>query len=170
MPYHVPDLDKLLAGDEATWTAAIKACTPIMRNAARRVLKTSGPEVDDAVASAWMNAWSRRRTIRNGATFGTWCYQVARNAAIEYVRSEWRQRRKVAARAASEPGILDPVAERDAIVWNVVRQLRPRDQRYVELYVLGMKTTEVSELDGIPLGTAKTRLSRALEAVRRASQ
>jgi len=109
----------------------------------------------------------------------TWLLTITRNAAIDAVRA----RRQMPTDAdlleemiAATMQVPDPEeevvrhAERDAAVARL-RALPPEQARAVVLAVIGGRTAaEVSEHEGIPLGTAKTRIRTGLRRVREAME
>lgn len=129
----------------------------------------------DAAQDAFVRAWRSAGTFdaRRGSVT-TWLLAIARNVAIDRRRTE-------AVRGAppidtteltiptTEHGPEDDTVTRTEIE-RVVRALRsiPETQRRcVVLATIGGRTTrEIAESEGIPLGTAKTRLRDGLQRVR----
>lgn len=106
------------------------------------------------------------------AAVGTYLYAIARNEALMRLRAR-RARpcteggrdpdRLPAALLAPQRG--DPI---DVImIEDALRSLAPEDRRLVQqAFFLGHSHSELAELTGMPLGTVKTRLRRALLQLR----
>lgn len=109
----------------------------------------------------------------------TWLLTITRNAAIDAMRT--RRATPVDATVLEDmitatmrvPGPEDEVlrsAEHDAAVARL-RSLPPEQARAVVLAVIGGRTAgEISVSEGIPLGTAKTRIRTGLRRVREAME
>lgn len=129
--------------------------------------------VQDTFVKLWRNA---DRYDRSRGALDTWVLLVARSLAIDAIR-----RRVVEARTLerSEPGTeadLEPGPDERAVTRDLTEQARramselpPEQRAALELAYLGGKTsTEISDLEGIPVGTAKTRIRAALLRLREA--
>ena len=135
---------------------------------------------EDVAQEAFVRAWRAATTYdsRRGSVI-TWLLTITRNAAIDAVRSrrstptDQEQLDQLIHDAMTAPDPADAALrglERDL----AVRRLKtiPRDQaRAVTLAVIGGCTAvEVSQHEGIPLGTAKTRIRSGLRRLRSAMQ
>lgn len=129
----------------------------------------------DAAQDAFVRAWHHAASFdpRRGSVT-TWLLAIARNIAIDRRRTE-------AVRGAIPIDITDvtvvapgPTPDDAAItrddtdrVSAALQSLTEPQRRCVVLATIGGRTTrEISELEGIPLGTAKTRLRDGLIRVR----
>jgi RNA polymerase sigma-70 factor (ECF subfamily) len=125
---------------------------------------------EDAVQSALLRAWRDLPSLRDPARFDAWLHRLL-------LRSCYDEARKQRAFAASvkvvsvEPGEADDTgrfADRDQLD-RAFRRL-PIEQRAVIVlhHYQGMPLTEVAEMLGIPVGTARSRLHYALRTLRAA--
>jgi RNA polymerase sigma-70 factor (ECF subfamily) len=117
---------------------------------------------DEAMVRTYAN-WPRVRGLDNP---GGWVYRVGLNWATSW----WRKRRRERALA---PGRPDPqVAPPDPAATAAGQALAklPLPQRAVVVcrVLLDMSTAETAALLGVPEGTVKSRLARALAALRAA--
>jgi RNA polymerase sigma-70 factor (ECF subfamily) len=127
--------------------------------------------VQDTFVKVWRNA-SRYDPARGG--LDTWILLMARNLAIDALRRRVLDARMVEATAPRDEA--DPSAGPDAIAETTDLVDRARramaglsdgQRAALELAYFGGKTSaEVAELEGIPLGTAKTRIRTALLKLR----
>ena len=100
-----------------------------------------------------------------------WAHRIAVNTALDWLRSERRQRTLAtrAPRPEQTDGPLLMEGTHAAGLWDAVQQLRD-DRRLVVVlrYWLGYEPTEIAAVLGVPVGTVYSRLSRALDALRTA--
>jgi RNA polymerase sigma-70 factor, ECF subfamily len=125
--------------------------------------------IQEAFVKVWKNIASYEKT--KGTLF-TWMLNVARNTAIDKIRSqEFKQQSKIQD-VEQNVGIVDKQAhtqlETDHIgLEKYVDQLKPEHRLIVEyLYFKGYTQSELSEELGIPLGTVKTRVKMAINHLR----
>lgn len=131
----------------------------------------------DLVQDTFVKLW--RTAERFDAARGkleTWVLLVARSLAIDALRRRVLEARSlervgIPAEASGEPGpeeaaeVMD-LAERAR---RAMADLSPGQRAAIELAYFGGKTSaEVAELEGIPIGTAKTRIRTALLKLRNA--
>jgi RNA polymerase sigma factor (sigma-70 family) len=132
---------------------------------------------EDVAQEALLRAWRHAASFdpRRG-TVATWLLAITRNLAIDALRV----RRPTAVDPASLPGLHRAAAKPspdetpglrdDAAHIRAMLGDLPDEQRraLVMSGLLGYTAREISEAEGIPLGTAKTRIRTALLRVRRA--
>lgn len=131
---------------------------------------------DEVAQDAFVRAWRYAASYdaRRGAV-GGWLLGIVRNVALDRLRVAQRHPAVLLPRSLedlpvdSAPDTADAVGERDAVA-RLVASLDdlPPDQRDTLLAVTlhGLSAREVSEMDGVPLGTVKTRIRLALRKVR----
>ena len=127
--------------------------------------------VQDTFVKLWRNA-DRYDTTRG--KLETWVLLVARSTAIDSLRRRVLEVRSL--EATGRPREADPgagpeeIAETGDMVARARRameQLSGEQRAALELAYFGGKTsTEVAELEGIPVGTAKTRIRTAMLRLR----
>lgn len=139
-----------------------------------RMLGSSQP-AEDATQEAFIRAWQRIDTFRGGS-FKSWLFTIAANQARDELRRRGRRQSSSLDEARDDPdrADIDPPSDEPSPEAEVERnEMRaaleqalmtlPDDWR--ELVVLcdihGMDYQEVAQATGLPLGTVKSRLSRA---------
>jgi len=168
--------------DDALWRAVVtqsdaeafgviydRHCDSIYRYLARRL--DSREQAEDLVSTVFLEAWRCRARARhdNGSPL-PWLFGIARMTLRRNARTAARALRAFA-RLAVEPvqadhaeGVAD-VLDREADARRVLaafRQLRKIDQDVIELCLWqGLDHESVSRSLGVPIGTVKSRLSRA---------
>jgi RNA polymerase sigma-70 factor (ECF subfamily) len=127
--------------------------------------------VQDSFVKLWRNA-DRYDPARG--KLETWVLLVARSLAIDALRrrvldARTLERSGVRAEISTEPGPdeLAETADLASRARQAMSALSPGQRAALELAYFGGKTAaEVAELEGIPLGTAKTRIRTALLRLR----
>lgn len=125
--------------------------------------------MQDAFVKIWKNIEGYNRT--KGTLF-TWMLNVARNTAIDKIRSQDFQNSQRNQDLDSTVEIIDNQASSqfdvDAIgLKKIVENLRPEHRQMIDLlYFQGYTQAEVAEEFNIPLGTVKTRVKAAIVQLR----
>lgn len=133
-----------------------------------RTPETAEQVLQDVFLKAWRNI--EYYDPAKGRLF-TWLVNIARHAAIDAVRSaQYRQQQKTDSleTLVHHPGGQGIHADHIG-VRELVAQLEEKHRTLIELlYFQGYTQEEAAEAVGIPLGTVKTRVRRALRELRRA--
>jgi RNA polymerase sigma factor (sigma-70 family) len=127
--------------------------------------------VQDTFVKLWRNA---ERYDRSRGKLETWVLLMARSLAIDAIRRRVLEVRTLEhvdrpLEADQTPGPDDLAVTRDLTerARRAMSSLPPEQRAALELAYLGGKTsTEISDLEGIPVGTAKTRVRAALLRLR----
>jgi RNA polymerase sigma-70 factor, ECF subfamily len=123
----------------------------------------------DAVQETFLRAWRDLPGLRNPDRFEAWLHRLTVNACLDVVRRRRRRPLEVELTPLTPSAVTDQtglVADRDQLERGF-RQLGT-DQRVVLVlhYYVGMSVPMLADALGIPLGTAQSRLGRALAALR----
>ncbi|UGB36127.1 RNA polymerase sigma factor [Microbacterium sp. cx-55] len=158
--------ERLRAGDESALGDLFDTCEPrVFRHASR--LLTSREDAKDAVAIAFFELWRKRSSVRlvDGSPL-PWLLTTATNAARNLERSG-RRYRALLARAPRSAHADAPVGTDESGILSALNRLPAGERSVVVLSVLeGYPDREVAETLGIPVGTVKSRLSRAKARLR----
>jgi RNA polymerase sigma-70 factor (ECF subfamily) len=131
----------------------------------------------DLVQDTFVKLWrSADRYDRSRGALDTWVLLIARSLAIDAIRRRVLEARTIERseqppETDQEPGPDDRAVTRDLTerARRAMSQLPPEQRAALELAYLGGKTSaEISDLEGIPIGTAKTRIRAALLRLREA--
>ena len=160
------------AGDHAAFSELAASAIGGLYRIAHLILR-DGELANDAVQNALIAAWRDVRALRDPARFDAWlrrltvraCYRVAgaeRRRAVREVeleplhdaRSVDDDQHLLAARDQLERGFTRLTAEERAVI--------------VLHYYLDLPLAEAADVMGMPIGTMKSRLSRATQALRAA--
>jgi RNA polymerase sigma-70 factor, ECF subfamily len=134
-----------------------------------------GALAEDLVQETFLRVWNRAQGFdaQRGA-LGPWLLAVARNRAIDYLRSaSGRERNALELEEVDHPSLYTNM-ERDILASDKTRMIRaalekltPNQREVIELaYFEGLTQTEMAERMGQPLGTVKTWVRTALKNLR----
>ena len=127
---------------------------------------------EDLVQETFLRVYQYRKKYRPAARFKTFLYVVARHAWADRCRALMR-RERLTASLRTDAEIRDdaPARDRSAAVYDVQTALDRLSPKLKEVLVLsvyqGMRYQEIADILGVPLGTVKSRVSLAVEAMRR---
>ncbi|MGO9260672.1 MAG: RNA polymerase sigma factor [Bryobacteraceae bacterium] len=139
-----------------------------------RVVRDTGI-AEDLVQETFLRVWNRVQGFEAGkGSIGPWLLAVARNRAIDYLRSAGGRERNAmdleetihpALSSDMEQGILN--SDRIRRVKAAMDKLSPHQRQAIELaYFEGLSQSEMAERMGQPLGTVKTWVRTALRSLR----
>jgi RNA polymerase sigma-70 factor (ECF subfamily) len=132
-------------------------------------------DAEDAAQEAFVKAYAALGRFRTGSPFRPWLLRIVANEARNRRRSAGR-RASLAVRAAEdrpsdgaapspEAAVLDQ--ERRSQLAAALNRLRDEDREIIGArYLLDLSEAEAAEMLGLPKGTVKSRLSRALGRLR----
>jgi RNA polymerase sigma factor (sigma-70 family) len=161
-------VERARQGDHDAFAELARGAVTRLDGAARLILRD--PELArDAVQEALIRAWRDLPGLRDPERFDAWLHRLTVNACLDQVRRRRRRPIEVELSPIDMPTPSDlagSLADRD-LVDSAMRRLDERDRAVIVLhYFLGMPLREVAASLQIPIGTVKTRLHRALEAMR----
>ena len=173
---------RLIARDESALVELIDVASPWLLGIVQSMV-SEAQEAEEVVLDTFRTAWDKVGTLPAGEEqrLLPWLFRVARNRAIDRLRSRRRYRGKLdraLALSAGPDGAVVPVEPDEAAEpgWHVhrtvhaaLRALPPDQETAVELaYFRGLTQSEIATELGIPLGTVKTRLRLAFDKLRTA--
>lgn len=128
---------------------------------------------NDVLQEVFVNIWRRIETYdaTKGRLF-TWMLNIARNASIDMIRSKSYQNSKKNQELSNtvNSGISNQVILPDTDIIGlrkVLEKLKEEHRTLIELaYFKGYTHEEIAKIEGIPLGTVKTRIRNALSQLR----
>jgi RNA polymerase sigma-70 factor (ECF subfamily) len=161
-------VERAQGGDHDAF-AALAGVAIARLDAAARLILRDHELARDAVQEALVRAWRDLPTLRDPGRFDAWLHRLLVNACLDLVRRRRRRAQEVELTPLHTPSSADfsgGVIDRD-LLDRALRALDPDWRALVVLhYYLGMPLPEVAADLGIPLGTAKSRLHRALGVLR----
>jgi RNA polymerase sigma-70 factor, ECF subfamily len=162
------------AGDQHAYGQLVARYSALAHRTA--YLLGAGHEAEDVVQEAFVKGYRALDAFREGAAFRPWLLRIVANEAHNLHRS-WRRRTTLELRMAVRPDTADPdtpersavAADTHAILLAAVNAMADRDRLVLTCrYFLDLSETETAQVLGWPRGSVKSRLSRALDKLRRA--
>ncbi len=133
----------------------------------------STSEAGDVTQEAFLIAYTRLAKLADGRAFRPWLMRITANTAKNRIRTTVRSRnREDRVSAFAMAPALTPddraIAADDAnALWRALGDLDHRERTVVALrFAAGLSEAETSAALGIPVGTVKSRTSRAMKALR----
>jgi RNA polymerase sigma-70 factor (ECF subfamily) len=155
-------------GDNEAFALLVRGSIAQLETVARLVLRDQ-ELARDAVQDAYIRAWRDLPGLRDPNRFDAWIHRLTVNACLDVARKRRRRPTEVELSPISPPWIGDEtgaVANRDELERGF-RQLGEQHRAVLVLhYYVGLSIPAIAETLGIPLGTAQSRLGRALAALR----
>ena len=155
-------------GDHDAFALLVRGSIARVEAVARLILRDQ-ELARDAVQDAYLRAWRDLPGLRDPDKFDAWLHRLIVNACRDAMRRRRRRPIEVELSPIADPFVSDGtlhVADRDELERGF-RNLGTDHRAVLVLhYYLGMSLPAVAETLGVPLGTAQSRLGRALAALR----
>lgn len=148
-------------GDRLALGAFIRSTQAEVWRLARHLV---GPEdADDVAQEVFVRAWRALPRYRGEATARTWLLSIARRTCADAVRKRSRARR-LRTRLEQQPVAWATSAGND--LDGLVASLPPeRREAFVLTQVVGCSYEEAAAIADVPVGTIRSRVARAREAL-----
>jgi len=161
-------VDRAGRGDQDAFALLVGESIAQMEAVARLILRDQ-ELARDAVQDAYVRAWRDLPGLRDPDRFGAWMHRITVNACLDIARRRQRRPIEIELSPLAPPTVGDEtghVADRDELERGF-RQLTTDHRAVLVLhYYAGMSVPELAASLEIPLGTAQSRLARALAALR----
>jgi RNA polymerase sigma-70 factor (ECF subfamily) len=138
-------------------------------DAAARLILRDADQAQDAVQETLIRCWRDLPTLREPERFEAWLNRIFLNACRDQQRRAGRRRIEVSLPETLSYAVPDgqsATSDRDQVERGI-RRLEPEHRTILVLhYFLGLPLAESAAAIGVPVGTAKSRLHRATQALR----
>jgi len=128
-------------------------------------------DAQDAIQEAFLRCWNHREQLPEIENLNAWIYRIALNVAKDMQKAAWKRRRK------SLPGDLssmtgkestpDEIAAENEEIQLLRKRIAELDEPDKEVFLLrqngNLTYRQIGELLGIPEGTVKTRMRKAIK-------
>jgi RNA polymerase sigma-70 factor (ECF subfamily) len=133
---------------------------------------------EDIAQEVFLRIWRRpEHYLPERGRFVTWLLSVARNGAVDQIRTRGRRRRHETASEDSvrelpadegrDPALLAQLADERQKVRQALSSLPPEQRRVIEMaYYGGYTQQEIAVMLNQPLGTVKTRIRLGMQKLR----
>jgi len=163
-------VERARRGDHDAFAELAGAAISRLDGAAWLMLRDA-EQAKDAVQNALVRAWRDLPMLRDPDRFDAWLHRLVVHACIDEARRTRRHRVDVALTELDTPSSTDPVSavlDRDQLERGFLR-LDPEMRAVIVLHhYFDLPLPAVAATLGIPVGTAKSRLHRALGLMRAA--
>jgi RNA polymerase sigma-70 factor (ECF subfamily) len=165
-------IERARAGDAMAFESLVRAHVPRIRRIAFAFCRTQ-VDADDLAQDALLKAYRSLHTFREGTFLGPWLYSVTRSVCHDWYRQsrgkgrprevELDEERELAA----DPSEFDQqqlllVKDDAERLWAAIRTLEPTFRVPLVLFdIEGLSYEEIARVEQIPVGTVRSRLSRA---------
>jgi RNA polymerase sigma-70 factor (ECF subfamily) len=135
--------------------------------------KRIGEDIDDLVQRTFLACTKHRERVRDGSSFGAFVLVVARNELRNHLRTRYRRGQSVDLSTTSIADLSETVnqlvirREEHQLLLLALRRIPPDLQEVLKLsFFKRLKGHELAATLAIPEGTVRSRLRRALGALR----
>lgn len=157
-------------GDRDAFSELMRTSAPRQYAVATLILRDPS-RAQDAVQEAFVSAWKGMAALRDPNAWDAWLHRLTVRACFRSVRRE-KRRRTIELHVVPDPEPTTPetpltsLLERERLDRELDRL--PIEQRAVIVlrFYADLPLDEVADILDIPIGTAKSRQSRGLEAMR----
>ena len=161
-------VERAQRGDREAFTDLASASLARLDAVARLILRD--PDLaKDAVQNGLVRAWRDLPTLRDPDRFDAWIRRLVVRACLDEVRGQRRRPITTTVIDIGQPIVADAssaVADQDQLE-RAFRRLRPEDRAILVLrHYLDLSVPDIADALRIPLGTAKSRLHRAMDQLR----
>jgi RNA polymerase sigma-70 factor, ECF subfamily len=137
-----------------------------------RLILRDAELAEDATQEALVRAWRDLPSLRDAERFDAWLYRLIANACADIGRRRrrWRAEVKILVGEPTESDRASDLADRDEVERGLRRLTSSQQAILVLHFYVGLSPSEAADALDIPVGTAKSRLHYAIEALRAAIQ
>jgi RNA polymerase sigma-70 factor (ECF subfamily) len=137
-----------------------------------RLLLRDADLAEDATQEALVRAWRDLPSLRDAERFDAWLYRLIARACADVGRRRrrWRAEVKILVAEPAESDRAADLADRDQLERGLRRLTAAQQTILVLHFYVGLSPSEAADALDIPVGTAKSRLHYAIEALRAALQ
>lgn len=156
-------------GDVSALEALLGQREKWLWNVAKKTIRDESL-AEEALQEALVLIWRNASTFRGESRVTSWMYQIVTRACIDVLRKEqlrahssldeYEKADQIGSGSVFEEAVLDSL-----LVHGALLELEPEHRQVLKAIELdGLSVKEASDLLGIPVGTIKSRASRAREA------
>jgi len=162
-------LKAALDGDMAAFEELVSSNYSHIYNLCYRMMRNQ-QDAEDMLQESMLKAWRKLKSFKQSSSFSTWLHRIAVNTCLDTIRKN-KKKKSVSVEEMDEFGkhIVDDKAsnfedatlEKD-VVQNALSQLKERERIIIILKdVQGYSYEEIAQILECPMGTVRSRLSRA---------
>lgn len=123
---------------------------------------TSPSEADDVTQECYLRAFRALPDFKARSSARTWLLTIARRTCADHVRSQVRKRRidAILRRTSTNSSVPDLAGE--SATYDLLQRVAPAGRAaFVLTQLLGVSYQEAALIEGVPIGTIRSRVARA---------
>ncbi len=178
--------DTLLAfkaadGDESSFEALVRKYERLVINCAYSVIGNCPEDISDVSQEVFLKVYRSLSSFKGDSEFSTWLYRVAKNSALDYIRKKKSPRISLDSSGdggegfdiadtseSSNPEKTALENEKSQILKKCINKLSDEHREVIILrHVNEYSYEKISELLNLEVGTVKSRIFRAREALKK---
>jgi RNA polymerase sigma-70 factor (ECF subfamily) len=155
------------AGDQAAWQELVRRHATMVHAILRGGFRLDQHAAEDVFQDVFTRVYLRLGSVRDDSAVRAWIGQIARNAALDWLR---RSSNEVVSEAVDDGAFDEPLAAVDQalIVREALTRLPEHQQQILDRFFAHDESYRmIAEALGLPPGTIASRISRALAALRK---
>jgi RNA polymerase sigma-70 factor (ECF subfamily) len=162
-------VDRARRGDREAFSVLAGGAVDRVYAIARLILRDTDL-AEDATQDVLVRAWRDLPTLRDVERFDAWLYRLTVRACADIGRRRrrWRAELNVVPIEPAEPDRAAELADRDQLERGLRRLNDAQRTILILTFYVGLSPTEAADVLEIPVGTAKSRLHYAIDALRAA--
>jgi RNA polymerase sigma-70 factor, ECF subfamily len=162
-------VERARGGDREAFAVLAAGAVDRLYGIARLILRDT-ELAEDATQEALVRAWRDLPTLRDTERFDAWLYRLLVRACADVVRHRrrWRAEITILPTEPAEPDRTSELADRDQLERGLRRLNDAQRTILILSFYVGLSPSEAADALDIPVGTAKSRLHYAIEALRAA--
>ena len=162
-------VDRARRGDHEAFSVLAGGAVDRLYGIARLILRDT-ELAEDATQDALVRAWRDLPTLRDVERFDAWLYRllVRSCADIGRRRRRWRLEHSIVTIEPAEPDRAAELADRDQLERGLRRLSDAQRTILILHFYVGLSPSDAADALNIPVGTAKSRLHYAIDALRAA--
>jgi RNA polymerase sigma-70 factor, ECF subfamily len=166
---HTELVDRARRGDREAFGVLAGGAVDRLYGIARLILRDT-ELAEDATQEALVRAWRDLPSLRDVERFDAWLYRLIVRACADVGRDRrrWRAEVTVLPKEPAQPDRTSELADRDQLERGLRRLNDAQRAILILTFYLGLSPSEAAHALQIPVGTAKSRLHYAIEALRAA--
>lgn len=149
-------------GNRESLTQLVQIWTPALKSRAFQLTRDH-EATNEILQESWVAIAKGLRSLRDPSRFGPWALRIVHNKAADWIGEQSRSRDQQAhLRANHQAQCVDEHPEHSSQIRIAISTLDPKLREVVFLFYMDHCTIDqLAQVLNIPVGTAKTRLSRA---------
>jgi RNA polymerase sigma-70 factor (ECF subfamily) len=162
-------VDRARRGDREAFGVLAGGAVDRLYAIARLILRDTDL-AEDATQDALVRAWRDLPTLRDVERFDAWLYRLTVNACADIGRRRrrWRSELTIVPIEPAESDRAVELADRDQLERGLRRLSDAQRTILILTFYVGLSPAEAADVLDIPVGTAKSRLHYAIDALRAA--